>query len=139
MALIVPPSARPLNWAITFPITAPTFAAPPSIAATTAARISSSLDRRRQIRAEHLDFGAFDRREIVARALVVHLDRLAPALDAAAQHLVDVVVGEVALELDLAILDVGDDGAEQQDRRLVLRLAGRGEIGLQTREQCPAI
>ena len=43
MALIVPPSARPLNWGITFPITAPTFDAPPSIAATTAARISSSL------------------------------------------------------------------------------------------------
>ena len=43
MALMVPPSARPLNWDMTLPITAPTFAAPPSIAATTAARISSSL------------------------------------------------------------------------------------------------
>src|SRR6185437_15172056 len=43
MRLIVPPSARPLYCAITLPITAPMFAAPPLIALRTASRSSSSL------------------------------------------------------------------------------------------------
>src|SRR6185503_4685604 len=43
IALIVLPSARPLNWGRTLPITAPIWVAPPAIAALTAARSSSSL------------------------------------------------------------------------------------------------
>ena len=43
IALIVPPSARPLNCGTTLPITAPMFAAPEAMAARTAARMSSAL------------------------------------------------------------------------------------------------
>src|SRR5687767_13937217 len=43
IALIVPPSALPLNWGRTLPITAPICVAPPAIAALTAALSSSSL------------------------------------------------------------------------------------------------
>ena len=126
MALIVPPSARPLNCGITLPITAPTLVAPPAIAATTAARMLVVAHRRREILAEQ---PRLPRARLLARSArppVVHLDRLAPALDALAQHVDHVVVREIAPQLDLPILGVGDDRAEQSEHcGLVLRSCAR--------------
>ena len=45
------------------------------------------------------------------------------------------VVGEIALELDLAVPGVGDDGAEQSDLGPVLRFASRVQVSLQAGEQ----
>src|SRR5262249_60795577 len=78
---------------------------------------------------------ALDGHEIGATALVVHLDRFAPTFDAAAKNLDGIVVGEVALELDLPIFHVGDDRAKEKDLGFVLRFARGREIGLEARDE----
>ena len=66
----------------------------------------------------------------------VLLDRLPADLDALAQHVDDLVVGGGAAEIDLAVLEVGEDGAEHEGAILVLRLAGGIHRGPQGIGQC---
>ena len=131
MALIVPPSARPLNWGRTFPITAPICFAPPAIAAFTAARSSSSLT----CAGRYFSSAAASLVSLSARSLrlplVVHLDRFAPALDRLAEDVDHVCVGGIASQLDLLVLDLREDRAEQERAGLVLGLSrARIEIAL---------
>src|SRR5689334_19762528 len=60
----------------------------------------------RQIRLQRRHLGSLTVGEIGARRLVVHLDRLAPLLDALPEHLVHFRIRELALLLDAPILDV---------------------------------
>ena len=134
IALIVLPSARPLNCGSTFPITAPICAAPPAIAARTAARNSSSLTDAGRYVSRMRDFSSLLLGKILALA-GVHLDRLAAPLDALPEHVDHFVVREIASELDLPVLGVGEDRAKHEDPSLVLGLAGGVQIGLERVEQ----
>src|SRR5258705_2537079 len=87
-----------------------------------------------KIALEHRDLGALLLGQVLALA-GVHLDRLAPPLDPLAQHVHHFVVAQVAPQLDLPILGVGEDGAQHEHARLVLRLARGVQIGLQRVEE----
>src|SRR5687768_2176607 len=89
----------------------------------------------RQVLLEGGDLGALLVGEVRTTALVVRLDRLAPPLDSFPQDFDDVLVGGIATELDLPVLDVGQDGAEEERSQFVLSLAGRVEIGLEAGEE----
>jgi hypothetical protein len=107
MALIAPPSARPLDCGMTFP-SPPMLRAPPAIAARTAARNSSSLTAAGRY-AAGASFHALLVREIHATAFVVHINRLAALLDAAALYLDHIVVGQITTQLDFDFC-IGNDG-----------------------------
>src|SRR4051812_34588208 len=53
-----------------------------------------------QVRLELLHLSAFDRRQLGTIALLVHLDRLAALLDPAPDDFDDVIVRQLALDLD---------------------------------------
>jgi hypothetical protein len=59
----------------------------------------------------------------------ISIDSAAP-LDPLAQDVDHLVVREVAPQLDLPVLGVGEDRAEHEDAGLVLRLARSVQIGL---------
>ena len=85
-----------------------------------------------------LERGCFGRllvSEILATALRVHLHRFLPALDGFAQDVDHFRIHRLALQLDLLVLDLGEDGAEEERARLVLGFAGRIEIALQSGEE----
>ena len=80
-------------------------------------------------------FGGLLVGEILASALRVHLDRFAPALYGFAQDVDDIGINRIVSQLDLFVLDLGEDGTEEQCTRLVLGFAGRIEIALQPGEE----
>ena len=86
MALIADPSALPLNWGRTFPITAPMVIAPSSNRSHNSGAKLIVADLRWEILLERCCFGLFLRGEVVSTALLVHLDRFAPPLDAFAEN-----------------------------------------------------
>src|ERR1051325_525803 len=110
----------------------------PNIGGTTSNRsLHRRADLRRislggQITLEERDLGPLLVRELLAAALLVQIHRLAPFLDAFAQDVDDVIVGEVALDRDLLIHDVGEHRAERQRSGFVLGFARSRELGLQS-------
>jgi hypothetical protein len=92
-------------------------------------------DLSRKVFLERRRFGGLLVGEILTPALRVHLDRFAPALDRFAQDVDDIRVNRIVSQLDLFILDLGEDGTEQQCAGLVLGFAGRIEIALQPGEE----
>ena len=128
--LISFPSALPLYFGSTWPMTLPMSLAPPAIACRTAARISSGSAAGGRNSSSTLIWDASVRGQIgPARGIL--LDRLPPDLDALPQHVDDLVVRGRTPKIDLAVLEIGEDGAEDQGAFLVLRLAGRVEGGAQ--------
>ena len=92
-------------------------------------------DLRRQVLLQRSCFGQFLVGEIVAVSLLVKLHRLSPFLDRFAQNVDDIRVSRIASQLDLFILDLGQDGAKEKRAGLVLGFASGIEIALEPGEQ----
>ena len=73
---------------------------------------------------DHPDFRRLFGLQVLAPALGVHLDRLAAPLDPPAQDLDGLRVGNGALELDVAVLEVGEDRRKEQRAGLMSVLPG---------------
>jgi hypothetical protein len=84
---------------------------------------------------ERLHLGALLGREIGAPSFVIRLDRFAPPLDSLAQNFDDVLVDGIAPQLDLPVLDVGENGTQEKRSGFVLSLTGGSEVGLKAREE----
>ncbi len=129
--MITLPSAFPLNRGITCPITLPISFAPPCDRLAHGGANLFGINRRRQKLLEHFDLGQLGVDQILATPRTVLLDRLAANLDALADHLERLFVGGGPPKLDLAILEIGDDGAEDEGTILLLALASRVQCGPQ--------
>src|SRR5436309_1348170 len=90
---------------------------------------------RRKIVLQQSDLYTFLFGEVVPIALLVHVDGFAALLDPAADDVDHVVVGEIALQLDLSILRFRECSAKEEGACLVRRFSCCGEIALQAREE----
>ncbi len=88
----------------------------------------------RQIAFKDDHFCALPFRQLLAPALFIGFRRLPPALDAALKHFHHLFIGELAPQLDLPVLHIRHDGAEQKRTRLVLRLARGVQVVLKALE-----
>src|SRR4051812_31279713 len=61
--------------------------------------------------------------EVVAVSLLVKVHRLATLLDRLSQNVNDIRISRIASQLDLFVLDLGEDGAKEQRTGLVLGFA----------------
>src|SRR2546422_10319748 len=79
----------------------------------------SRVDRGGEELLEHLHLGQLAVGELLAFAGDVLLRRLAPSLDPAPQHFGRLVVGGGMVQLEFAVLEVGEDRGEEKGARLI--------------------
>ena len=90
------------------------------------------LGRRRQKFLEDFHLTQLDIRQIGPLRSAVLLVSLAADLDSLPEHLHDLVVRRIATQLELAVFDVGQNGAENEGPVFLLRLAGCVQRGPQS-------
>src|SRR5215204_6460003 len=78
---------------------------------------------------EYLDLGCLVGSQVWTCGIL--LDRFAPDLNALPQDVDHLVVGGGAAQIDLAVLEIGQDGTKDEGTLFILRFAGRIEGGTQ--------